>query len=81
MQHHRNLFNKDFWKSGAVKYILKICGSIVKNVLKECLKSNNSNFNNKHSLQIDSNAPGPHIPCSHMKNSDLAFLETFQRRY
>ena len=75
MQHHRNIFNKDFWKSGAIKYILEICGSIVKNLLKECLKSNSSNFNDKHSLQIDSNVPGPHISCSHRDTGTKCLTE------
>ena len=33
--------------------------------LKLCLKCNNSIFNNKHFLQSDGTAQGPHISCSY----------------
>ena len=37
--------------------------------LKLCLECNNSFFNNKHFLQSDGTAQGPHMSCS---NSDIA---------
>ena len=37
--------------------------------LKLCLESNNSISNNKHYLQSDSTAQGPHMSCSY---SDIA---------
>ena len=44
--------------------------------LKLCLESNNSVFNNKHFLQTDGVAQGPHMSCSY---SDIA-IESFNQK-
>ena len=44
--------------------------------LELCLKCNNSIFNNKHFLQNDSTAQGPHMSCSY---SDIA-IEQFDKK-
>ena len=44
--------------------------------LKLCLESNSSVFNNKHFLQTDGVAQGPHMSCSY---SDIA-IESFNQK-
>ena len=45
--------------------------------LKLCLESNNSIFNNKHFLQTDGTAQGPHMSCSY---GDMA-TESFDKKH
>ena len=45
--------------------------------LKLCLESNNSVFNNKHFLQTNGTAQGPHMSCSY---GDI-IIESFDKKH
>ena len=51
----------------------------ISEALKLCLESNNSAFNNKHFLQTDGSAQGPHMSCSYsniaIESSDKKALQ------
>ena len=63
--------------------IVNMCPSIfpptdcIIEALKSCLESNNSVFNNKHFLQTNGTAQGPHTSCSY---GDI-IIESFDKKH
>ena len=63
--------------------IVSMCPSIfpptdcIIEALKSCLESNNSVFNNKHFLQTNGTAQGPHMSCSY---GDI-IIESFDKKH